>query len=104
MKTSELSEPALRAFFLIAEAWELSDAEAGVLLGSPGPETLAGWKSGSAALDEMALTRISLVSGINKALAHFVGGHEQMRRWIHTRNSAPASKGSAPAPRWRRGG
>lgn len=93
MKTSELSGPALRAFFRIAEAWELTDVEVGALLGSPRPETLADWRSGSAVLDEMALTRISLVLGIYKALAQLVGGHEQMRRWLDSPNRGPCLEG-----------
>src|SRR5689334_11899513 len=65
-----LSPPALRAFFNIARAWELSVYEERALLGWPPSSTFHKYKSGAdpGALGFDALTRISLTLGIYKAL------------------------------------
>ena len=65
----KLSGPALRAFFNVAKAWQLSVAEERCLLGWPPSSTFHKYKSGDAGvLSFDTLTRISLVLGVYKAL------------------------------------
>ena len=42
----DLTGPALRAFFNLAEIWDLSNAEQITLLGSPKERTFYNWKKG----------------------------------------------------------
>jgi Antitoxin Xre-like helix-turn-helix domain/Antitoxin Xre/MbcA/ParS C-terminal toxin-binding domain len=64
-----LSAPALRTFFNIAAAWQLSVQEQRALLGWPAASTFHKYKSGDhGALTFDTLTRLSLVIGIYKSL------------------------------------
>lgn len=64
-----LSGPALRTFFNIAAAWQLSVLEQRALLGWPASSTFHKYKSGDrGTLSVDTLTRISLVIGIYKSL------------------------------------
>lgn len=64
-----LSAPALRTFFNIARAWQLSASEERALLGWPPSSTFHKYKSGSpGTLSFDTLTRMSLVLGIYKSL------------------------------------
>lgn len=85
-----LSGPALRSFFLLAEAWQLSVGEQIALLGHPGESTYFKYKAerdGSLSFD--ALTRISLVLGIYKALHILYPDETLADRWIKLPNSNP---------------
>src|SRR5215207_7950776 len=64
-----LSAPALRTFFNIAAAWQLSVQEQRALLGWPAASTFHKYKAGDhGALTFDTLTRLSLVIGIYKSL------------------------------------
>jgi hypothetical protein len=64
-----LSAPALRTFFSIAAAWQLSVQEQRALLGWPAASTFHKYKAGEhGALTFDTLTRLSLVIGIYKSL------------------------------------
>src|SRR5579859_6307425 len=64
-----LSAPALRTFFNVAEAWQLTVQEQRALLGFPAPSTYHKYKAGHiGALPYDMLVRISLVLGIFKSL------------------------------------
>ena len=64
-----LSAPALRTFFNIAAAWQLSVQEQRALLGWPAASTFHKYKAGEhGALTFDTLTRLSLVIGIYKSL------------------------------------
>ena len=64
-----LSGPALRTFFRIAEAWELSATEQMTLLGGPPRSTFYKWREGGPVrLPRDVIERISYVLGIYKAL------------------------------------
>jgi hypothetical protein len=64
-----LSGPALRTFFNIAAAWQLSVQEQRALLGWPAASTFHKYKAGDhGALTFDTLTRLSLVIGIYKSL------------------------------------
>jgi len=65
----DLTGPALRTFFRIAEAWGLKESEQMRLLGLDSRSTLQAWKRGAvAAIPKDALERISYVLGIYKGL------------------------------------
>ena len=64
-----LSAPALRTFFNIAAAWQLTVQEQRALLGWPAASTFHKYKAGDhGALTFDTLTRLSLVIGIYKSL------------------------------------
>jgi len=65
----QMSGPAMRTFFHIAEAWKLSGEEQRALLGWPPESTFYNYKAGKiATLPFDMLMRISLVLGIYKDL------------------------------------
>ncbi len=85
-----MSGPAVRAFFRIAEAWGLTGAEQRGLLGWPAPSTFHKYKSGDVAtLSFDALTRISLVLGIYKALHVLYPEDALADRWVKLPNTHP---------------
>lgn len=90
-----MSAPALRAFFNIAAAWQLSVHEQRALLGWPAPSTFHKYKSGQAGtLAFDMLTRVSLVLGIYKAL-HILYPEAQLAdRWVKLPNSHPMFGGN----------
>lgn len=83
----ELTGPALRTFFNIAEAWDLSEVEQMKLLGLDSRSTLHNWKRGDvAALSKDALERISYVMGIYKGLHILVP--KTADAWVRKPNKA----------------
>lgn len=65
----DLTGPALRTFFRIADAWGLKEQEQMRLLGLESRSTFQSWKRGViAALPKDALERISYIMGIYKGL------------------------------------
>ncbi len=69
LNRKELTGPALRTFFRIADAWGLNEVEQMRLLGLEKRSTLQSWKRGViASLSKDALERISYVMGIYKGL------------------------------------
>lgn len=83
----DLTGPALRTFFNIAEKWRLSESEQMRILGLDSRSTLQSWKQGKVAtISKDALERISYVLGIYKGL------HVLLPRsadaWIRKPNSA----------------
>ena len=92
-----LSGPALRTFFNIARAWQLTPTEERGLLGWPPASTFykhKGGASGTLSLD--TLTRISLVLGIYKAL-HVLYPEERFAdAWVKLPNSNPLFGGRPP--------
>jgi hypothetical protein len=83
-----LSGPALRAFFNIAAAWELTGAQQRGLLGWPAVSTFHKYKSGDhGTLSFDQLTRISLILGIYKALHVLYPEPAFADRWVTLPNS-----------------
>jgi hypothetical protein len=69
LKRKQLTAPALRTFFRIAEAWGLKESEQMRLLGLDSRSTFHSWKRGDvSAIPKDALERISYVFGIYKGL------------------------------------
>ena len=92
-----LSGPALRSFFNIARAWQLSVHEERGLLGWPPASTFHKYKSGDAGvLSFDTLTRISLVLGIYKALHILYAEAALADRWMRLPNSNPLFGGRSP--------
>ncbi len=87
---ASLAGPALRAFFQIADLWDLSTAQQRVLLGSPPQSTYFKWKKQRAgAVPRDALERISYLLGIYKALQILLPDAQRADRWISEPNAAP---------------
>lgn len=94
---AELSGPAIRTFFRIADRWKLSADEARKILGDPPRSTFFLWKrNGEANLSRDALERISYVLGIYKALQILLPEPAAADGWVRQPNSAPLF-GSKPA-------
>ena len=88
----DLTGPALRTFFRIAEAWGLREAEQMKLLGLDSRSTFQTWKRGAvASIPKDALERISYVVGIYKGLKMLLPGTADA--WIRKPNAAPLFAG-----------
>lgn len=89
-----LSGPALRTFFNIAEAWDLTVSEQCGLLGWIAPSTYHKYKSGKiGTLTYDGLTRISLIIGIYKALHILYPDDVLADRWVKLPNINPMFSG-----------
>jgi len=99
-----LSPAAVKAFLRIATLWELRDQDARLLLGgisNGGYYELK--KASSPALDQDRLTRISLLTGIFKAL-NILYRKKLADRWIRLPNTNPMFGGQLPLTYMIRGG
>ena len=80
---------AKRAFFRIMEAWDVSDADAQIILGKPSRSAYYTYKKGQGGpLSADALERISYVLGVYKALQLLFIQKEQADAWIKKPNQA----------------
>jgi len=92
----EMSGPALRTFFNVAGAWQLSSAEQRALLGWPAESTFFKYKAGEAGtLSFDVLMRISLVLGIYKDLHILYPEPDLADRWIKLPNNNPLFGGKS---------
>jgi hypothetical protein len=86
----EMSGPAIRTFFNIAQAWNLSNEEQRGLLGWPPESTFFKYKGGNpGTLSFDMLTRISLALGIYKDLHILYAEPDLADRWVKLPNSNP---------------
>lgn len=84
----DLTGPALRTFFRIADAWGLREAEQMKLLGLDSRSTFQAWKRGAvAAIPRDALERISYILGIYKGLKLLLPATAD--QWVRKPNVAP---------------
>ncbi|MGA9042674.1 MAG: MbcA/ParS/Xre antitoxin family protein [Terriglobales bacterium] len=82
-----LNPPAIKAFFKIAEAWELKNDDARVLLGSVSSGKYFDLKkSHKGALTQDELTRVSLLIGIFKSL-NILFSQKLANQWVSRPNS-----------------
>ena len=87
MDRKDLTGPALRTFFRIAEAWKLQEQEQMRLLGLESRSTFQSWKRGVVAtIPKDALERISYVLGIYKGLHILLP--RMADQWIRKSNNA----------------
>lgn len=99
-----LSPPAMKAFLKIASCWELRDENARQLLGGISNGAYYELKKRRARiLDQDRLTRISLLTGIFKAL-NILYSRNLADRWIQLPNTNPMFGGEAPLTYMLRGG
>ena len=83
----------VRSFWRLAQAWNLSAAEQGTLLGV-GRTTLYQWKQGKVGpLDRHVLERLSYLLGIYAALQVLLPSPDQADAWIRKPNLAPLFAG-----------
>lgn len=79
---------ALRAFFAMADHWQLSTEEARVLLGQPARATFFQWKSGRVSrVPHDVIRRISWLLGIWKALQILFPEPARADAWIRSSNA-----------------
>jgi hypothetical protein len=100
VSADELGGPALRAFFSLAEHWNLRGAEQRKLLGDPPESTFYKWKrqrEGSPNRD--VLERISYLLGIWKALQILFPEPAQADAWLHKANQSPLFGGHSALQR-----
>jgi Protein of unknown function (DUF2384) len=85
----------LRAFFAIADRWDLRVDEARRLLGSPSESTYHGWKSrGVAKVSPDVMVRISYIIGIAALLERlFAGAPDRANTWMRQPNTGPFTRG-----------
>jgi Protein of unknown function (DUF2384) len=99
-----LSPSAVKGFLKIAALWELRDEDARQLLGGMSNGAFYELKkAGSRALDQDRLTRISLLTGIFKAL-NILYGKKLADRWVHLPNTNPMFGGEQPLTYMIKGG
>jgi hypothetical protein len=85
----ELGAPALRAFFRLAEHWNLRIAEQRRLLGDPPESTFYKWKRHQGGvLGRDTVERISYLLGIWKSLQILFPDPAQADAWLHKPNQA----------------
>lgn len=92
--------PALRTFFRIASAWQLSVDQQMTLLGVGSRSTYFKWKKdGTERLSADLLERLSYVFGIYKSLHILLPDPELADAWLRMPNSGPLFGGSPPLER-----
>ena len=90
---------ALRSFWRLAEAWQLTAAEQMTLLGI-GRTTFYQWKQGKpVSLDRHVLERLSYLFGIYAALHILLPTPERADGWIRQPNTAPLFGGHSALQR-----
>lgn len=91
-----LGPAAVRAFLKIHELWELRDEDARQLLGGVSNGTFYEMKRKErGTLDQDRLTRISILTGIFKAL-NILYGKRLADRWVQLPNENPMFGGATP--------
>lgn len=84
-----MAQAGLRAFFRIAEFWDLSVEEQITLLGSPARSTYYKWKKeGAEGLPKDVLERLSYLLGIYKALQVLLPDESAADGWVRRPNEA----------------
>jgi len=99
-----LSPSAVRAFLKIRELWELRDEDARRVLGGMSNGAFYELKrKARGALDQDRLTRISVVTGIFKAL-NILYSKKLADRWVQLPNENPMFEGETPLTYMIKGG
>lgn len=99
-----LSPSAVKAFLKICELWELRDEDARQLLGGMSNGAFYELKrKARGTLDQDRLTRISILTGIFKAL-NILYGKKLADRWVHLSNDNPMFEGESPLTYMTKGG
>ncbi|WP_130620841.1 MbcA/ParS/Xre antitoxin family protein [Dyella amyloliquefaciens] len=97
---ADLSGPALRGFFNLAERWNLRIADQRRLLGDPPESTFYKWKRlQEGTLGRDTLERISYLLGIWKDLQILFPDPKQADEWVHRANQASLFGGQSALQR-----
>ena len=100
----ELTPAAVKAFFKMQELWDVRDEDARILLGGMSNGTFYEWKKKApAVLEQDRMTRISLLTGIFKAL-NILYGKRLADHWIQLRNENAMFASGTPLGYMMRGG
>lgn len=87
------AQVALQAFFRLAEVWQLTNAEAQIVLGQPAKTTFFRWKRGDVSgLPHDTLLRISYLLGVYQALQIHYPSAERADAWLRKPNRAFAGQ------------
>lgn len=99
LQSAAAADAALRTFWRLADAWQLSPAEQQTLLGV-GRTTLYQWKQGKVGpLDRHVLERLSYLFGIHAALQVLLPVPERANQWVRKPNAAPFLGGASALDR-----
>jgi hypothetical protein len=99
-----LSTPAIKVFLKIRELWDLRDEDARRLLGGISNGAFYDLKKKvRGTLDQDRLTRISILTGVFKAL-NILYGKKLADRWIQLPNENPMFEGESPLTYMIKGG
>jgi hypothetical protein len=88
---------ALKRFFLIADAWELSPLQQCRLLRIPSPQVLTRYRMGQAPrLSASQQERAALVASIQQSLLAETGHKDRAWAWVHAPQAGPPFEGDSP--------
>jgi hypothetical protein len=96
-ETSEVTQAEaaamLRAAFNLFKRWDITDAQARVLLGQPSPSRFYRWKRGDiGALPRDTIWRLGDLMGIHKAVRYMFTDPERAYAWVSKPNTAFGGK------------
>ncbi len=85
----EISAVALKAFFNITQAWQISSKQEMILLGAPARSTFYKWRGGTGpVVKHDTLERISHLLAIYKSLREIFPNEQQANEWPNKANQA----------------
>ena len=91
--TEEEAAALARATVNLFRAWELTDAEARILLGDMAQRTWARWKAGDIGrIDRDLRARMAILMGIHKALRYLFSDPARGYAWIRKPNATFAGR------------
>jgi hypothetical protein len=91
------STNALKRFFTIADAWELSPLQQCRLLRIPSPQVLARYRLGQAPrLSATQQERAALIASIQQSLMADLGIADRAWAWVHAPHDGPPFEGDSP--------
>lgn len=91
------STSALKRFFAIADAWELSPLQQCRLLKIPSPQVLQRYRLGQAPrLSATQQERAALIASIQYSLTAEPGSSDRAWAWVHSPDSRPPFAGDSP--------
>ena len=86
--TAQEAQAAARAVINLFARWELTDEEAGQILGGLSLRTYARWKKGEIGrIDRDLATRLSLLLGMHKALRYLFRDPDHAYAWVKKPNA-----------------
>ena len=87
MNSKEHLIAALKAFFALAEKWQLTSNQARILLGQPSERTFFNWKMGKVGRPSHdTMSRLGYLLGIHKALRVLFSNPENLYGWVGREN------------------